>query len=176
MRTVIVYESLYGNTHEVAARLAEAAQARGEVALVPVSQAGPDLLVGADLVMVGGPTHAHGMSRPSTRSQGVRQAVEHGQPALDPDAEGNGLREWFDTLAPADGVWSVAFDTRMEGSALLTGRASKGIASRLAAHGLRLVAPPESFLVDHQNHLEPGEGDRARSWADTVLHQVMART
>ena len=48
---------------------------------------------------------------------------------------------------------------------LLTGRASKGIEKRLAKHGYDLVADPESFIVDKQNHLIDGEAERARQWA-----------
>ena len=51
---------------------------------------------------------------------------------------------------------------------LLTGRASKGIAKRLAELGDRLAAEPESFVVDSENHLLAGEADRAEAWASTL--------
>ena len=43
---------------------------------------------------------------------------------------------------------------------LLTGRASRGIEKRLIKVGYDLVADPESFLVDKQSHLLPGEAER----------------
>jgi hypothetical protein len=47
---------------------------------------------------------------------------------------------------------------------MLTGRASKSITRRLGKHGFRIVAQPESFLVDRHNHLHDGELDRAAEW------------
>ena len=53
----------------------------------------------------------------------------------------------------------------MHGPAALTGRASKGIAKRLARAGATMLAEPESFLVTKDNHLDTGEEQRARAWA-----------
>ena len=63
---------------------------------------------------------------------------------------------------------AAAFDTRLEGSALLTGRASQGIAHRLRQHGYDLVVPAKSFLVSKQNALLEGEAQRARSWGASL--------
>ena len=52
----------------------------------------------------------------------------------------------------------------MHGPAALTGRASKGVARLLRAHGFDVVAEPESFLVTKQDQLEPQETARAREW------------
>jgi hypothetical protein len=89
--------------------------------------------------------------------------------ALDPDAESEGLRAWLDTLEPGGGRRSAAFDTRLDGPAAFTGRASRGIARRLRHHGFELAVDPESFLVDKENHLISGEGDRAREWAARLV-------
>jgi hypothetical protein len=79
------------------------------------------LLVGADLVAVGGPTHVHGMSRVNTRKAAVEQAHKHdGQPVLDADAEGAGLRDWFGSLGRMSAS-TAAFDTRLAGPAALPG-------------------------------------------------------
>ena len=80
-----------------------------DVHVVPVGRATPVLLQGADLVVAGGPTHAHGMSRASTRKAAADQANDG--LILDPDAEGAGLREWFDSMGALDTA-SAAFDTR----------------------------------------------------------------
>ncbi len=64
MRTVVIYESMYGNTHLIADAIADGLRSvSGDVAIVPVADTVDDVLEGADLVVVGGPTHAHGMSR-----------------------------------------------------------------------------------------------------------------
>jgi hypothetical protein len=177
MKAVVVYESMYGNTHLVAdaigAGLRERAAANDAIVVVPVGAATPQVLAGADLVVVGGPTHAHGMSRVTTRKAAVAAAEKPESPLeVDPDAEGPGLREWFDSL---DGLGALptqaaAFDTRMDAPPLLTGRASQGIARRLRNAGCHLVAVPESFLVTKGDHLADHEEQHARGWgADLVI-------
>ena len=164
MKAVVIYESMYGNTHLIANGVAEGLRSRGEVVVVPVDEADGSLVESADLVVVGGPTHAHGMSRPSTRKGAVEAAEKPGSElVLDPDAEGAGLREWFEALQPLV-KHAAAFDTRVDMPTVLTGRASKGIAHKLRQHGATLVCEPESFLVTKDNHLEPSEEAHAREW------------
>ena len=164
MKAVVVYESMYGNTHLIADAIAAGLRDVAEVVVVPVGQADHELIAGADLVVVGGPTHAHGMTKAGTRAAAVDAAHRPGNEVpLDPDAEGEGLREWFDTVDEIR-VRAAAFDTRFDGPAVLTGRASKGIARQLREHGFDVVAPPESFFVTHDNHLTDNEEVRARQW------------
>jgi hypothetical protein len=172
MKAVVVYESMYGNTHVVADAIGRGLAARGQVVVVPVGEAGPAVLSDADLVVVGGPTHAHGMSRPSTRQAAVDQAKDN---PIDPSASGPGVREWLETMPPI-AASAAAFDTRAGVAlALLTGRASKGIAKRLHQHGFGQVVEPESFLVDKDNHLEPGEEERAEQWGARLAAAVSPR-
>ena len=164
MRAVVVYESMYGNTHRVAEAIGTGLGAAFDVSVVPVSHADPALLAGVDLLVVGGPTHVHGLSRAGTRRAAVAAADKPASPLeSEPDALGPGLREWFGTLGqnPAK---AAAFDTRFHGPAALTGRASKTVARLLSAHGFDVVAAPESFLVTKQDRLEPEETTRAREW------------
>jgi Flavodoxin domain len=164
MRAVIIYESMYGNTHLVAEAIATGLQPGNDVTVVPAAQATHELLDGADLVVVGGPTHMGGMSKAATRKAATEQA--HKQPdqlTLDADAEGPGLRDWFGSLDRMS-ARAAAFDTRLTGPAVFTGRASKRIAGLLEHHGLTLIARAESFLVSSDNELRPGEEDRAQEW------------
>ena len=164
MRAVVVYESMYGNTHLIANAIGVGLETVFDVSVVPVSQAGPAVLDGAGLVVVGGPTHVHGMSRASTRKAAVEAADKPASPLnVEPDALGPGLREWFDSLGHYP-VKAAAFDTRMHGPAALTGRASRGVARLLSAHGFEMVAAPQSFVVTKQDRLEPQEDTRAREW------------
>jgi hypothetical protein len=71
MRAVVVYESMYGNTHLVADAIATGLATACQVDVVPVERADRQVLDGADLVVVGGPTHAHGMTRASTREAAI---------------------------------------------------------------------------------------------------------
>ncbi|MDX5309965.1 MAG: flavodoxin domain-containing protein, partial [Rhodococcus sp. (in: high G+C Gram-positive bacteria)] len=58
MRALVVYESMFGNTRHVAEAVARGLGSA--VRTVPVTQAHEENLSDYDLVVVGGPTHAHG--------------------------------------------------------------------------------------------------------------------
>jgi menaquinone-dependent protoporphyrinogen IX oxidase len=164
MRVVIVYESMFGNTHLIADAIAEGLALGNEVIVVPVARAGRELLDGADLVVAGGPTHIHGMSGARSRAGAAEMAHKDGSLlTLDPSAEGQGLRDWLTGLGQIH-TRGAAFDTRLVGAPVLTGRASKTIAKLLERHGISLLAPAESFLVTKDNQLRPGEQARAGQW------------
>jgi hypothetical protein len=174
MRAVVVYESMFGNTHMVADAIGNGLETAYQVAVVAVHEANRQVLDGADLLVVGGPTHVHGMSRTSTRETAATQAHQAGsQVTLDPEAEGPGLREWLESL---DGqtAKAAAFDTRVDAPAVFTGRASKGIGGKLRQHGFDLVAEPESFLVSKDNRLRRGEASRARQWGKQLADKLVA--
>ena len=78
MRALVVYESMYGNTRVVASNIADGLRATHQVRVVPVAEAGPDLLASADLLVLGGPTHMHGMSSGMTRRMATRAAGKPG--------------------------------------------------------------------------------------------------
>jgi len=104
------------------------------------------------------------MSRAATRKAAVEAANKPVSPLkVEADALGPGLRDWFGSLGHYP-LKAAAFDTRMHGPAALTGRASKGVARMLRAHGFDVVTEPESFLVTKQDRLEPQETTRAREW------------
>jgi len=165
MKAVVIYESMYGNTHLVADAIGRGLSETAEVVVVSVDDATVELLEQADLLVVGGPTHAHGMSRASTRKAAVTagQKPESGL-VVEHDADGPGLREWFATLDWMSGRAAAAFDTRMDAPPVLTGRASKGITRMLRHHGFTVVTDPESFLVTKGDHLKAAEATRAREW------------
>jgi Flavodoxin len=168
MRALVVYESMYGNTHAVATNIAAGLSARYEVTLVPVARATTKLVAAADLIVVGGPTHMHGMSSAASRRMAVQAASKQGSElTLDPDADSAGLHALLDGLG-AGRALAAAFDTRFRGAAAFTGRASHGIGRLLRRHGYRLVLPPESFLVTNANTLVDGEATRARSWGAVI--------
>jgi hypothetical protein len=174
MKIVIVYESMFGNTRVVADAIAKGLGPENQTVVIPVGQARVSLLDGAALVVAGGPTHVHGMTRASTRKGAVDVARRPGSGlTVDPGAEGPGLREWL-AGQRQDGIPAAAFDTRLEGPAVLTGRASKEIARLLRQHGYTLLASPESFLVTRDNKLRPGEEDRAFDWGQALAGKVAA--
>ncbi len=168
MRALVVYESMYGNTHVVASNIADGLRGTYEVTLDPVAAATADLIAEANLLVVGAPTHMHGLSTASSR-QLARKATAKPESGLtlDPDAGGPALRDWLSGLAGGH-VLAAAFDTRLAGVPALTGRASRGISRLLRRHGYRLAAPPESFVVTKLNTLLGGESSRARRWGEAL--------
>jgi hypothetical protein len=172
MRALIVYESMFGSTRQVAGAIADGLRKGADVQVVGVADA-PTMLDDFDLVVVGGPTQAWSMSRPSTRKGAPLHVQKPGSGlALEPGADtGPGVREWLASIGHARAK-AAAFDTRIKSPALLTGRASKGIARQLSGHGLSVVAPPESFFVDKRSHLVLGELERARTWGVSLATVV----
>jgi hypothetical protein len=176
MRAVVIYESMYGNTHLIAEAIGVGLREHADAVVVPVQGATDAIAAGADLIVVGGPTHVHGMSRESTRKGALAAAAKGGNVlTIDADAPGPGLREWLDDLGPLV-TKAAAFDTRLDASPVVTGRASKGIAHKLRKHGAELVAEPQSFLVTKGDQLEPHEEERARSWGGELGKETSGAT
>lgn len=174
MRALVVYESMYGNTHVVADRIAVGLRdAAVETSVLSVHGVDPIDLARADLIVVGGPTHVHTMSSTRSREAAADAAAKpDSELTIEPGGAGPGLRDWFESLGPLTGRKAAAFDTRIDLAAMLTGRASKAIARRMRDHGMSLVVPPESFLVDKQSHLLTGEGERAQEWGRGLAAKV----
>ena len=172
MRAVIVYESMFGNTHVIADAVGKGLEPTLEIVVVPLADARRERWGDADLLVVGGPTHFHGMSRPRSRKWAAAIAKKPSNDlVLDRDAEGPGVRAWLASLGHGH-TKVAAFDTRYTGLAGLTGRASKAISRKLRMHGFEVVAKPESFLVDSKHHLEPGEEARAQEWGKRLAASV----
>jgi Flavodoxin domain len=169
VRAVVVYESVYGNTRAVAEAIAAGLADHADVALRRVAEVDAEALHGARLLVVGGPTHMHGLATSLSRRMAVKAAEEDGHTDVEPHAsEEPGLRAWLSALDGAD-LSAAAFDTRIDRSAALTGSAARGISRRLHRRGFTLVADPESFFVeDGEGPLEEGELARARAWGASL--------
>ena len=158
MRTIVVYESMYGNTREVAEAIGSGI---GDAEVLSVQEAvgrvgDPDLLV------VGGPTHVHGLSSKRSRTVAAVDKADGEVPAA--ASSEPGLREWLGDLHGNRTTHAAAFDTRAHGSPVITGAASHGIARRLRHHGYDVLAS-ESFIVhETEGPLAEGELERARAW------------
>jgi hypothetical protein len=173
VNALVVYESIYGNTRQVAEAVAEGL---GGADVVAVRDA--DASVGnIELVVVGGPTHMHGLATSSSRRMAVEGAKEDGHAAVESGAADEpGLRRWLRDLPEGDGAPAAVFDTRVDRPPVLTGMAARGIARRLRRRGYELVGS-ESFLVeDAEGPLEKGEPDRARAWGAGLARELSTTT
>ncbi|MGC0318223.1 flavodoxin family protein [Kitasatospora acidiphila] len=178
MRAVIVYESVFGNTREVAEEIAAGihdVRSDAVVRCVPVADADTEVTRPADLLVVGGPTHMRGMSSGLSRKlagmpgMAVGAKDEGSLEAHHADTEGPGLRAWFHSLPDAEnGTHAAAFDTR--GPTEHGKGAAGGIARRLSHHHYDVMAEPEGFVVDGiDGPLHPGDRRRARSWGAALV-------
>lgn len=175
LRALVVYESMFGNTEAVARAIADGVASRLEVELVEVGAAPRSLPPDVRLLVVGGPTHAHGMTRPDSRADAGRRA--EGRQV----SRGIGIREWLTDLeAPSTPVVAAVFDTRIKGPKALWGSAAKA-ATSLLARSFAIIRGPESFLVDGPtgpvfDRLLPAELERARSWGADLATSLPALT
>lgn len=168
IKSLVVYESMFGNTKRIAEAIALGLGTHGDVAVSEVGTAPlPDQSL--DLVVIGGPTHAFGMSRKGTRESAASQTTE----AL--ISSGIGIREWLGRLGPTSGqITGAAFDTRID-KPRLPGTAAPKIQRALRKLGYRLPVEPENFYVDGSlGPLLVGEEERATRWAANLV-SLMAR-
>lgn len=160
MTTLVVYESFWGNTETVARAVADGIA--GPVEVVDVGAAPTALPEGTDLLVVGGPTHAFGMTRATTRHDAINQGGAAGH-------EEAGIREWLATLSPVPGLDVATFDTRAAMVRRLPGSAARGAARTVSHRHLGNVVDTESFYVEGTpGPLLDGEVERARAWGRTL--------
>ena len=141
MSALIVYDSVHGNTEQIAQAIGDAIA--GEVHVLRPTQVDPSELRSFDLVIVGAPTYG---GRP-------RQPIQD-----------------FLRQVPASGLQGVgvaAFDTRIPAKWVrIFGFAAPKIARRLEKLGGTLVGLAEGFFVrDTEGPLVEGELERAADWA-----------
>ncbi len=149
MKTIIVYDSLYGNTERIARAIAEAFP--GDVPIRRVSQADPSELADADLLIIGAPTHG---SLPSEAAQALVSRM--GPPAR-------------------EGAKVATFDTRLSWRFLERwGFAAARITNQLLEKGWSPVGEPGGFYVRglKKGPLKKGEAERATAWARGILENL----
>ena len=148
MNILIIYDSTFGNTAQVAQAMADRLGEHGTVRIALADEAGLSEMEEIDLLIVGGPTQRHGVS------PAIRDLLE---------------RLPRRTLR---GAGAAAFDTRYHMAAWKSGSAAHRIASKLKRTGASLLVEPESFFVaEREGPLEEGELERSARWADGVFEQ-----
>jgi hypothetical protein len=170
MHALVVYESMFGNTLEVARAVARGLRDDEHDSKIIVAEVGSKPVIGSeiDLLVVGGPTHAFGMTRPSTRDS-ARGQVGSSRAPSDELSGGLGVREWLDELTASHSrLPCAAFDTRAR-APRMPGSAARGIAKRLRAKGYDMADEPKTFwVVGTEGPLLDGEVGRATEWGRTL--------
>lgn len=143
MKTLVIYDSLYGNTESIARAIGDAIP--GEVQVLRVGQVHAGELETVDLLIIGSPTHG---SLPTEAVQGFVGRI--GSPAR-------------------DGARAATFDTRLTWPFLERwgGFAAPKIADTLKEKGWTLAGEPGGFFVKglKKGPLKRGEAERAAAWA-----------
>jgi len=157
MKSLIVYDSQFGNTKKVAEAIGGVLGKSGRVFLIRASNVQPGDMSGLNLLVVGSPT------------QQFTATSE--------------VKSWLNRL-PADslrGVRAAAFDTRFTQEKInevkilgylvkVFGYAAEPIAQRLEKKGAALVLQPEGFYVgDTEGPLLEKELERAVEWAENLV-------
>jgi flavodoxin len=157
MKTLVVYDSAYGNTERIARAIGSALGSLPDVATLPVFEVAPGHLAGLDLLVVGSPTQRFGPT--PAISSFLKDIPQHSLEGVRVAA--------FDTRFTREHMKSVS--SVLSFSAGLVGDsayAAKSIADRLKKVGGEQVASPEGFFVkDTEGPLLEGELERAASWA-----------
>jgi len=148
MNTLVIYDSLYGNTRIIAQAITDAIP--GDVKMVHVNEVNASQLSIYDLLIVGAPTHGGRASEAVSSLLGQIEA------------------------AALIGVKVAAFDTRLTWWWLrLFGFAAPKIARSLIKKGGELVGAAEGFFVTGgEGPLQDGEVERAAAWAKEILNSL----
>ena len=153
MNSLVIYDSLYGNTEKIAQSIFHALQEHTEVIVKRVKEATPALLAGCDLLVVGSPTQRF---NPTPAMVDFLNSIRQ-----------NSLK----------GVKVAAFDTRLTWKEIektpplafferIFGFAASRITNALKKKGGVLVVEPQGFFVEGmEGSLSEGEVERAGEWA-----------
>jgi flavodoxin len=148
MKALVLYDSKFGNTELIALAIGAVIGERDGSSVASLHDV-RKLPANLDMLIVGAPTHAHGV------------------PA--------DLKIFLEDL-PNDvlkGVAVAAFDTRYQLPVLITGSAANGIAKLLQKKGGHLVRHPASFFIEHgEGPLVEGELARATEWTYDIIQAV----
>jgi flavodoxin len=156
MKVVVVYDSIFGNTAQIARAVTDSLRPTGDVVISRVNDASTEQLKDAQLIVVG--SHTRGF-RPTQPLQKYLDSI--------PEDSLNGVRAAsFDTRISLGDIKNVILRFLVK----LGGWAAMRITVTLQKKGGNLIVPPEGFIVKGVNGpLAEGELERAAGWAKTLV-------
>ena len=158
MNTVVVYDSQFGNTEQLAQTIAETLREWGQVRTVRVEHAHPLGLQGVDLLILGCPTQN---MRPTRAMRFLLESIPF-------------FLEYI-PLESLSRLTVACFDTRLGQPRWMTGSAAGVMTKKMRKMGVSHLFPPESFLVKGMHGpLQSGEVERAANWARMLREKVEA--
>lgn len=167
MGALVVFESMYGNTWQIAEAVAEGLSDRLPAKVVEVASAPGEVTGEVQLLVVGAPTHALGLSRETTRADAAERS---GRAVI---SAGTGVREWLGSVTIPVGLAVASFDTHTD-KRWVPGSAAAVARRTLRRLGGKPIVPAESFYVGGmEGPLVPGEVERARAWGARLAEHVV---
>jgi hypothetical protein len=164
MKTVVVYESHWGNTAAVARAIAEGIGPDAEA--LTTDEATGAAIAEADLIVAGAPVMAFRLPTDQALSN---MAAGQDEPA--PDVSHPSMRDWLDELPRGKGR-GAAFETRLRWS---PGGATGAIERGLEDAGYRRLASGRKFVVTGgKGPLREGELEAARAWGAELAQALGA--
>jgi hypothetical protein len=168
MKAVVVYESHWGNTAEVARAIASGLGP--DTPVLATDEATAAILADTDLIVAGAPVIAFRLATDSMRS---RIAEDADDAPREPDLTHPSMRSWLDGI-PAGNGFAAAFETRIHWS---PGGAIGGIEHGLDKAGYRRLAKGhKAFVTGSYGPLRDGELEAARAWGSELALQLEATT
>lgn len=157
MKTIIIYDSLYGNTKVIAKAITKDMPI-GSVETFDVSEVEVDCLIPADLIIFGSPTHG---GQP-------KQAMQEFLRKIPVNALSGKQVAAFDTrFLEAEHNWPLRLLMKT------TGYAAPKMLKVLERQGGRKIASPQGFIVTGKEGLfRDGEVERAMAWGKELLSLV----
>ncbi len=148
MNTLVIYDSVYGNTEKIAQAIGSGID--GDVKVLRTGDVSIPELESVDLLIVGAPTHG---GRPSPT-----------------------MKKFLDKVSKdaVNGKNIAAFDTRISAKWVgIFGYAAGRIGKNLKTKGGNLVVNPEGFFVTGtEGPLKEGEVERAADWVKELTAKI----
>jgi len=164
MKTVVVYESHWGNTEAIARAIADGIGP--EAVALTTDEAVGDAIDDVDLLVVGAPVMA---LRLPTNETLAKMADSTDEPR--PDLSHPSMRDWLGGLPHGHG-FGAAFETRLRWS---PGGATGAIEKGLAAAGYKRLTSGRKFVVSGgKGPLRAGELDAAWAWGGELTRAIAA--
>ncbi|MDV8149895.1 flavodoxin family protein [Arthrobacter sp. B10-11] len=146
MKALVVYDSAYGNTRQVAEAIVDALGPL-QAEAVSVTEFEASALTEGDLLVVGSPINGW---RPTPKITELLAALGDGR---------------------LNGVKAAAFDTRVR--LFIHGDAARKMTESLKTGGAEIISKPMAFYVKgSEGPLRSGELDKAAAWAADLLKRV----
>ena len=160
MKILILYDSLYGNTRDIAEAIGKGLGANHDIRMLRAQDAITEDIGGIDLFLVGSPTHGGWFTEP------IKTFVAN---LPEGSLEGTCVVS-FDTSTLTDNKGFV-----VGALSRLFGNAAPRISGELKKKGADCVGSEIFYVAGKQGPLYRGEYERARVWGGKLAKQVLKK-